>query len=254
MFEAHHLQHNITSGYIRIISSGYQLPAFWAHPELGGPFPGLVILHDQWGLTRHVRTQARRFAEQGYYVIAPDLFSEQTANSEQTAKILIHQLGEAALSHVTTALNALHTHHKCNSTIGAIGWGMGGYLALRAAVYQEILRAVVTFYCLPKEAITLAELRMISDPMLAIFGAEDELCPLAEINALRTTLDSIHVDHEVIVYEAVGREFFNDSREGFHAETAECAWNKALAFLNLHLTDDTADPPDSGEFRPGKVY
>ena len=85
MFEASHLQYNIVSGYIQIVSDGHHLPAFWAHPEMGGPFPGLVMLHDRWGLTAHIRAQARRFAEQGYYVIAPDLFKRQTAHTDQQA-------------------------------------------------------------------------------------------------------------------------------------------------------------------------
>ena len=51
MFEASHLQYNIVSGYIQIVSDGHYLPAYWSHPEVGGPFPGLVMLHDQWGMT-----------------------------------------------------------------------------------------------------------------------------------------------------------------------------------------------------------
>ena len=114
MFEASHLQHNIVSGFIQIVSDGHQLPAFWAHPELGGPFPGLVMLHDRWGMTPHIRAQARRFAEQGYYVIAPDLFNRRTASTLPQADALLAQVGEAALPHVITALNALKTHHKCD--------------------------------------------------------------------------------------------------------------------------------------------
>jgi carboxymethylenebutenolidase len=129
MFEASHLQHNIVSGYIQIVSDGHYLPAFWAHPDLGGPFPGLVLIHDYWGMTPHIRTQARRFAELGYYVIAPDLFDRQVATSLTQAHALVEQVGETALSHVTTALHALETHLKCNGKIGVIGWGLGGQLA-----------------------------------------------------------------------------------------------------------------------------
>ena len=254
MFEAHHLQPNITSGYIQIVSNGHHLPAFWAHPELGGPFPGLVMLHDQWGLTSHVRAQARRFAEQGYYVIAPDLFDRETTDSEEQAARLIEKVGEAALSHVTAGLHALQTHHKCSSKIGTIGWGMGGKLALRSAVYQNALHATVTFYSLPKDAITPAELRMLNAPLLAIFGATDPACPTEAIDSLRDTFARTTVAHEIVTYDDVGRDFFNDTRANFHAETAELAWNKALTFLNLHLDVQLPDPPDADEFRPGRVY
>jgi carboxymethylenebutenolidase len=254
MFEAHHLQHNITSGYIQIVSDGHHLPAFWAHPELGGPFPGLVLLHDQWGLTPHARSQARRFAAQGYYVIAPDLFNRQTATSELQAKVLIEQVGEAAISHVAAALHALQTHNKCNGKIGAIGWGLGGTLALRSAVYQEKVRAAVMFYSLPGDDATPAELRMLSAPLLAIFGADDAATPADAVEALRETLAGVEIAHEVVVYDGVGRDFFNDSHDGFDADAAEQAWKKALAFLNLHLDVKTPDDPAPGEFRPGQVY
>jgi carboxymethylenebutenolidase len=214
----------------------------------------LVLLHDQWGLTAHARSQARRFAAQGYYVIAPDLFNRQTATSELQAKVLIEQVGEAAISHVAAALHALQTHHKCNGKIGAIGWGLGGKLGLRSAVYQEHVRAAVMFYSLPGDDVTPAELRMLSAPVLAILGADDAATPADAVELLRETLAGTDIAHEVVVYDGVGRDFFNDSHDGFNADAAEQAWKKALSFLNLHLDVKAPDEPAPGEFRPGRVY
>ncbi len=234
MFEASHLQYSIVSGFIQIVSDGHHLPAFWAHPELGGPFPGLVMLHDHWGLTSHIRTQARRFAEQGYYVIAPDLFNRQTATSPEEAQALIDQVGEVALSHVKAAISALLTHHRCNSKIGLIGWGMGGELVLRTAVYREDLSGIVLFYSLPDE-VSSAELRMLDEPVLAIFGEADPGCPAEKIEWLRQLLAGSAMSHEIVVYPEAGRDFFDDSRVTFNADAAEDAWKRALAFLDQHL-------------------
>jgi carboxymethylenebutenolidase len=234
MFEASHLQYSIVSGYIQIVSDGHHLPAFWAHPELGGPFPGLVMLHDQWGLTAHIRTQARRFAEQGYYVIAPDLFNRQTAASLDQAQVLIAQLGEVALSHVKAAISALLTHHRCNGKIGLIGWGLGGKLALQTAVYREDLSGVVLFYSLPSEVSTAA-LRVLDEPVLAIFGAADAGSPAEKVERLRQTLAGSTMNHEVVIYPDAGRDFFDDSRASFNADAAEDAWKRALAFFDQHL-------------------
>jgi carboxymethylenebutenolidase len=234
MFEASHLQYSIVSGYIQIVSDGHYLPAFWSHPELGGPFPGLVMLHDQWGLTPHVRSQARRFAEQGYYVIAPDLYNRQIAMSPEQAQALIDQVGEAALSHVKAAVHALLTHHKCNGKIGLIGWGMGGGLALQTAIYREDLCAVVTFYSLPDE-VTPAELRMLDEPVLAIFGEQDPRSPAEKIDRWRQLLAGSELGHEIVVYPAARRDFFDDTRATFNADAAEDAWKRALAFFDLHL-------------------
>jgi carboxymethylenebutenolidase len=234
MFEASHLQYSIVSGYIQIVSDGHYLPAFWAHPELGGPFPGLVMLHDQWGLTPHIRSQARRFAEQGYYVIAPDLFNRQIAASPEQAQALIDQVGDVALSHVKAAISALLTHHKCNSKIGLIGWGMGGKLALQTAVYREDLSGVVIFYNLPDD-VTSAELRVLDEPVLAVFGEQDPGSPTEKINRLRQALAGSEIGHEIVVYPAAGRDFFDDSRGTFNADAAEDAWKRALAFFDRHL-------------------
>ncbi len=254
MFEASHLQHNIVSGYIKIVSDGHYLPAFWAHPELGGPFPGLVMLHDGWGLTAHIRAQARRFAEQGYYVIAPDLFNRQTAGTLQQAGALIAQVGEAALSHVTAALNALKTHHKCDGRIGLIGWGLGGDLALRMAVIRDEPGGLVTFYAAPS-AVTRAELRALSCPLLAIFAGRDPATSPEQVETLRATLEQAPFAHEVTLYPGVGRDFFDDSRPAFDAEAAEDAWNRALDFLNDNLEVEPPTPPHKpGPFEPGSVY
>jgi carboxymethylenebutenolidase len=234
MFEASHLQYSIVSGYIQIVSDGHYLPAFWSHPELGGPFPGLVMLHDQWGLTPHVRSQARRFAEQGYYVIAPDLFNRQIAMSPEQAQVLIDQVGEAALSHVKAAVHALLTHHKCNGKIGLIGWGIGGKLALQTATYREDLCAVVMFYSLPDE-VTPAELRILDEPVLAIFGEQDPGSPAEKIDRWREILAASALGHEIVVYPAARRDFFDDSRATFNADAAEDAWKRALAFFDQHL-------------------
>ena len=251
MFEASHLQHNIVSGYIQIVSDGHYLPAFWAHPDVGGPFPGLVLLHDLWGLTAHTRTQVRRFAEQGYYVVAPDLFNRQTATSPLQAQALIEQVGEAAQSHVTAALNALKTHNKCNNKVGLIGWGYGARLALFTAVFRDDLRAVVIFYGLP-DNLRLAPLRMLTCPLLVILAEHDPDIPPETVNTLRATLAESALAHEVKVYPGVERDFFDDSRPTFEAVSAEDAWNHALAFFNTHL--EVPKPPQPGTFDPGRIY
>ncbi len=234
MFEASHLQYSIVSGYIQIVSDGHSLPAFWAHPELGGPFPGLVMLHDHWGVTPHLRTQARRFAEQGYYVIVPDLFKRQIASTPDQARALTEQLGEAALSHVRAAIHALLTHHKCNSKIGLIGWGMGGKLALQTATYRDDLCGVVMFSSLP-EGVSAAELRMLDEPVLAIFGENDAACPPEKVEQMRQLLSGSKLAHEVVVYAGADRDFFDDSRPAFNADAAVEAWTRALTFLDTHL-------------------
>ena len=118
---------------------------------------------------------------------------------------------------------------------------MGGKLALRTAVYREDLRGVVIFYSLPDE-VTPAELRMLDEPVLAIFGEQDAGCPSEKIERLRQTLAGSDMAHEIIVYPGVDRDFFDDTRATFNADAAEDAWKRALAFFDKHL-DVPPRPP-----------
>jgi carboxymethylenebutenolidase len=251
MFEASHLQYHIVSGYIQIVSDGHYLPAFWAHPDLGGPFPGLVLLHDYWGLTAHVRSQARRFAELGYYVIAPDLFNRQVADTPERAQQLFDEVSGTALSYIAAALNALKSHHKCNSKIGLIGAGTGGKLALESAVFRDDLRALVIFYGLPDQ-IRPAEIRTMCCPMLGLFGQNDSTTPPERVEQLKQAAEHMNPEHEVVIYPDVGRGFFDDSRDTFQATAAQDAWNRAVTFLNHQL--EVSKPAEPGAFDPGKVY
>lgn len=251
MFEASHVQHNPISGFIQIVSDGNYLPAFWSHPESGGPFPGLVLLHDQWGLSSHIRSQARRFAEIGYYVIAPDLFDRQTAHDPVQAAALVKQASETSRSNVAAALHALKTHHRCSGQIGIIGWGMGGGLALKTALDRDDLRALVIFYGLP-EALAPADLHALRCPVLALFGGQDPGTPPEAVDSLRGGLAQAEVAHTVIVYDSARRGFFDDSRPDFDPGVAENAWTRTLEFLGDHLRPTPPDAPDP--FDPGQVY
>lgn len=251
MFEASFMQHHIISGYIQVVSDGHYLPAFWAHPELGGTFPGLVLLHDYHGLTPHIRTEARRFAEQGYYVIAPDLFNRTVPESPESAQSMLDQLAASALSFVGATLRALISHNKCNGKIGLIGWGEGAGLAFRTAVYRDDLRALVIFYGLPSDFIP-AELRMMACPMLALLADHDPDIPAELRDKLRDIIQQTSSGHEVVIYPDVERGFFDDSRPTFQAVAAQDAWTRSLDFLNRHL--DVAKPSKPGQFDPGKVY
>ncbi|NDJ78992.1 MAG: dienelactone hydrolase family protein [Chloroflexi bacterium] len=248
MFEASRPQYHIVSGYIQIVSEGQYLPAFWSHPEMGGPFPGLMLLHDFWGLTPHIRSQVRRYAELGYYVIAPDLFNRQTATSAAQANALVSQVGDAAPAHVAAALHALRSHNRCDNNVGIIGWGMGAQLGLQTAMTSGDLRLLMTFYGLPNQI----DVQNLDCPVLALFAEGDTTVPPEAISALRQALTQAKVEHEVVVYPKVERGFFDDSSPTFHPVAAMDAWNRSLELLAQHL--DAPTPPDTGSFFPGRVY
>jgi carboxymethylenebutenolidase len=152
---------------------------------------------------------------------------------------------------VTATLHALNSHHKCNSKIGVIGWGMGAGLALHTGVLRDDLRGLVIFYGLP-ENILPAEFLMLNCPLLGLFAANDPDIPPAVLDKLRQVLAQTSLPHEMIVYPDVDRGFFDDSRPTFQATAAQDAWTRALDYLNTRL--DVAPPAKPGEFWPGRIY
>lgn len=239
MYETKRIQHRITSGFINIVADHHSLPAFWAHPDIGGKFPGLVLIHEWWGLTAHIRTQVRRFAELGFYVVAPDLFDGQTAQTADQALALQQQLGEAGPPRVSAALVALETHNRCNGKMGVVGWQLGGELAYHAAMYRTDLKGVVIFYGRPDDYLTM----MPADetPILAFYGAHDMTASQEMIEKVRTALAKSSAKSQVIVYPNAATGFFNEDLPTYNRTAAADAWVKAVDFLDHHL--DPVPPP-----------
>lgn len=250
MPEANRLQHVITSGYIQVVGDNGYIGAYWAHPQMGGPFPGLILLHDDRGLSAHTRALVHRFAEVGYYVAAPDLFEGRHPVSKAEADALERYYTPSGVNKVTAVLAALRTHHKCNSKMALLGWDFGATLAYQLSLESVRLMAIASFYGDPSKC--LGRFEAAPMPILAIFGAEDEITTRYE-NTLREELIRSGQPHEVIVYPDAKHGFFNDSLPEYHEESTEDAWRQTLAFLETHQGKPPA-PHDNAKFNPGRVY
>jgi carboxymethylenebutenolidase len=249
-----HLQHNVTSGNIWVVVDGTKhVPAFWAHPESGGPFPGLVLLHDDRGLGAHMRAVVHRFAEVGYYVIAPDLFEGQKAMTQEVADVLESRFKSLAPPKVTAALSALVTHHKCNSKMAVVGWDMGAELTLQVALEHEDVMAAVAFYGDPGASFGLFS--RLKCPLLVIFGEEDEIARRTQEQLRAELALDKESPHEVVVYPNAAHGFYNDLTSDYREEAAANAWNKTLDFLETHQgVPPTPRATARSPFRPGRVY
>lgn len=253
MPEASHFQYNVTVGNIRVVvDSNVQVPAFWAHPQTGGPFPGLILLHDDWGLHDHERAAAHRFAEIGYYVMVPDLFEGNIAQNQMQADVLENRYLETASIKAGAALKALETHHKCNHKMAVVGWDLGGYLAIKLGMERTDVMAAVSFYGDAQPL--LGTLNQLKCPLLSVFGESDPLTDRL-LEPMKKELQKANPFHEVVVYPEAPHGFFNDLRPTYHREASEAAWHKVLDFLKIHQGEPP--PPEEaspGYFNPGRVY
>jgi carboxymethylenebutenolidase len=254
MPEASRQQHNITGGYIHIVvSGGQQIPAYWSHPVSGGPFPGLVLLHDDWGLGPHMRTLAQRFAQVGYYVVIPDLFDGQRAGDQQTADVLEDQYKPAAGPKVEAALLALESHRKTNSKMAVIGWDLGAELATQSAMERSDIMATIAFYGDLEPF--LSQLDRLRYPLFAIFAENDPITPRCAYQMVAEFAEMEDDRHKVIIYPETQHGFYNDTTPVYHEEAAERAWHDVLDFLYIHQgKPPVPEKAISRTFNHGRVY
>lgn len=222
------IQHRITSGYIQIMDGAHSLPAFWAHPQIGGAFPGLVLVHGERGLNNQIRMRVRRFAELGYYVIAPELFGA-TFNTHdlETCRAALRKGGDSA---VESALQVLRTHNRVKGRLGVVGWGAGSEVALRIALKHSDLQAAVLFGGDPQPL--LSELPNDQTAILAFYGDDDPEVLPATLNQMWQALAQSKARWQMIVYPNVGNDFKDETSPRYHAHYAADAWRRCSEFLH----------------------
>ncbi len=243
LYNPDHLEYEVTSGNIQIaMEDGGMLPAYWAHPSMGAKFPGIVLIHDWWGVTPVVRRLAMQLAQTGYYVIVPDLYNGKLAETHSEALALFEALGESGYKRADTALSVLEHHHNCNGDVAAVGLGMGGSLSFEAALVRKDLEAAVAFGGFPQRY--LGHFAQAHIPILAIYGSEDEFVPRTVIEQLREELaaHSQTHHHQVIVLEGARHEIFDDDLTPAQEKLSVDAWTRTLDFIDDYLQGPNNPP------------
>ena len=247
IYEPDYVEYSVTSGHIAIsMDDGTQLPAYWAHPQLGSKFPGVAVIHDWWGLTSIVRRLANLFAQMGHYVIVPDLFNGAVANTPQEAMRLVERLGDNGYPYIHHALGVLETHHQSNHSVAAIGMGMGGSLAFEAAITRDDLEVAVAFGGFPDRY--LGRLKDCNTAVCAFYGTEEPYVKVEDIAELRKELSesTVGLTHELHIVESLGHDFFSDSFTDAQRERSRDVLTKTFEFLDEHLDSPTGFSNDPG--------
>jgi len=222
---------------------------FWATLD-DASRPGVVIIPDVWGVSDLYRRIAQRLAEEGFATLVVDQYryTGREGLSAETAISFIQGLDDrSVLRAVQEAIDALAASPAVRGQrVGLIGFCMGGQYALLAACSCAGLSAVAPFYGMvrypagldpaKKPRQPLDAIPDLTCPVLGLYGAEDALIPLADVEDLKRSLGRTPHAHEVHVYAGAGHAFLNDTRaDAYRPEAAEAAWGRLVPFLKREL-------------------
>jgi len=198
----------------------------------------VILIHEWWGITDHIRDLAGRYAKEGYLCVAPDLFRGKVTTDAEEASKLMHGLSmEDGLDTIASAIAEIE-HSFAVDQVGITGFCMGGTFALRAACEMEELAAAAAFYGDIPEDEVLARLTV---PTLFIAGSRDKWITPEKVAALKAAAQKHDLPLEAVSYEA-DHAFFNDTRpEVYDAKAAIDAWRRVLAHFKKYLPIPESD-------------
>jgi carboxymethylenebutenolidase len=215
--------------------SGKATAGYLARPEGGGDGAGVIVIHEWWGLNEHTKDIARRYADEGFTALAPDLYDGTVTKDPQEASKLMHALdSERGIEILDAAVASLATTGGVDANrIGVTGFCMGGSFALLLACRNRTIGAAAPFYGdIPGDD----ELEKLTAPVLFIGASKDGWITVEKMEGLRDALARLGKEGEVKIYEGADHAFFNDTRpEVYNPEAAADAWRRVVSFFEERL-------------------
>lgn len=210
---------------------------------------GVLVLHEAFGLTEHITSVCRRFADLGWRAVAPDLYHREGSpvfdygDHEPALALRGKLVGDDILDDVDSGLMVLAESGTAVDRCAVVGFCIGGSVAFHAAVHRP-LAAAVTFYGSgiedgrfgePSQLELAASLQC---PWLGLYGDLDPAIPVEQVEHLRTAAALAEVDTEVVRYPGVGHAFHNDERpDSYDPVAAADAWARTLAWLDRYVPE-----------------
>ena len=211
-----------------------QRPAYLARPDGNGPFPGVIVIHEIFGLNENIKDITRRFASEGYVALAVDLFAERNkifCMFRVMGGQLFSSLDNPSISELKAALSYLAAQPGVDSNrIGAVGYCLGGGLAIAWSCTDDRLHAVAPYYgANPRPLDATAR----ACPVVGSYPDKD--FTTSQGKKLEGVLTQANVPHDIKIYPDSRHSFFNDQGPSYNADAAKDSWGRVLAFFQEHV-------------------
>jgi carboxymethylenebutenolidase len=216
---------------------GLAVIAYRAKPKGSGPFPAILVCHENRGLTDYIQDVARRVAKAGYVALAVDLLSGQggTAKVTDPAQIPAALSGASPDQLAGYFLNGIKYLQGLafvqRERIGMTGFCFGGGMTWLVATKSPDLRAAVPYYG-PNPP--LEGVPNIKAAVLAMYGETDQRIN-AGIPAIEAAMQKNGKVFEKFIYPGAGHAFHNDTGRSYNAQAADDAWQRTLEWFAKYV-------------------
>lgn len=232
--------------------------AYLSTPEDKAKHPGLIVIHEVWGLNAHIKDVADRFAKKGYVVVAPDLLSHTgiTEQVDQTilaeirnpktrdeaqkklraamVPIMVPEFAEETVAKLKACVDYLLSRADVTGNVAVVGFCFGGTYSYALAAADKRIQGAVPFYGQPPAP--FEKVKQINCPVLAFYGKQD-VHLVGGLPDLEQKMKEYGKDFTYTVYPHTGHAFFNDTNPTtYNKEAANDSWQKALQFLSRVLS------------------
>jgi carboxymethylenebutenolidase len=243
----------IKGGIVHVQSGGAKIPAYLATPNEDGNYPGIVVIHEAFGLADHICDLARRFANIGYNAIAPDLYWKNGAPTDASDintvfPVMFGLSDKQAVGDLEASADYLRGLKGATGKVGAIGFCSGGRHTLLFACSSSKVDAAVDCWggfihrATPDVETTPSRptpiLDLVGDlhcPLFGVFGEEDQNPSVALSEELAKRAKAAGKDVTVKIYKNAGHAFLADYRPSYREGPATELWSDAVAFFDKHL-------------------
>ena len=231
----------ITAGEVKIPVKDGQIPAYRAMPAKGGNFPVILVIQEIFGVHEYIQDICRRLAKQGYYAIAPAMFSREADVSNMSLEAILKDVvpvvpDAQVMADIDSTVAFAKASGKANtSRLGIVGYCWGGRTVWLYANHNPAVKAGVAYYGLlaglkgankPADPVDVAA--NIKVPVLGLYAGEDSFVPDDVVDKMRNELGKGNSGSEIVVFPAVNHGFHADYRPTYDRRAATYAWKLTL--------------------------
>lgn len=226
----------IEAGPVQFPGEGATLSGYLARPKGDGPFPVVLVCHENRGLTPHIQDVTRRLAKAGYVALAVDLLSRQGGTEAVGEGNVPGALGNLPPTQFVQDFRSGWEYLKtqpfaATENVGMVGFCFGGGVTWLVATGMPELKAAVPFYG-PHPSVS--DVPQINAAVLAIYAERDQRINQG-IPAIETAMQQNGKVYEKMIYPDTDHAFHNDTGSRYNAEAARDAWTRTLDWFGRYL-------------------